>query len=371
MKYYLIAGEASGDLHGADLIKYLKDIDNKSEFRFWGGDLMKAQSNNIVEHYKNLAFMGFIDVLINIRKINKNLNICKKDILQYKPDVVIFIDYPGFNLRIAEFAKKNNFKTFYYISPKIWAWKKNRAKKIKKFIDKMFVIFPFEKDFYKQFNYEVEYYGNPNVDVIENQKREKIDKKTFYQSNNLPDKPIISLLPGSRKQEIKRLLPEMLKTSEKFTNHHFVVAAVSYVDKNLYTLVANYKNVSLIFDQTYQLLQHSVAALVTSGTATLETALFCVPQIVCYKTEFMFYFLAKMVLKIKYISLVNIILNKEAVKEVIQTQVAEKMIEELDKILNNNLYQATMLANYQKLITILGESGSPKKISEVIYKSIK
>jgi len=370
MKYYIISGEASGDLHGADLMKHLKAVDKNAEFRFWGGDLMLAENKNIAKHYKDLAFMGIVDVLKNIRKISNNLKFCKSDILINKPDVIIFIDYPGFNLRIAEFAKKNNFKTIYYISPKIWAWKKSRAKKIKKFIDKMFVIFPFEKQFYKQFDYEVEYVGNPNVDVIENKKKLKIDKSTFFQQNNIPDKPIIALLAGSRKQEIERLLPEMLETTKKFKNYQFVIAGVSFLNKNLYSKTIEYENVSLIFDQTYQLLQHSNAALVTSGTATLETALFKIPQIVCYKTEIIFYYIAKLILKIKYISLVNIISNKEVVKEIIQNNVTEKMIIELNKILNDKQYRLNMLNNYDNLIKILGESGSPLKTAEYIFKYI-
>lgn len=371
MKYYIIAGEASGDLHAAYLMKGIINNDSTAEFRFWGGNLMKKYSQNIVKHYKELAFMGFIDVLKNLRKILKNEKFCKKDIINYNPDCVILVDYPGFNLRIAEFTKKNSFKTYYYISPKIWAWKKSRAKKIKLYIDKMFVIFPFEIDFYNKFNYEAIYTGNPTVEVIELKKEIKPSKEEFLSKHKLSDKQIIALLSGSRKQEILRLLPEMTKIANQFKNYQFVVAGVSFLNKKYYAFAENIENVTVIFDDTYNLLQHSVAAVVTSGTATLETAMFKIPQVVCYKTEFLFYFLARLVVKIKFISLVNIILNKKVVEEVIQVKMSKRIKNELSKILFEANYRHQMLSDYNVLEKMLGEKGSPERTAKIIVESLK
>ena len=283
---------------------------------------------------------------------------------------MIFIDYPGFNLRIAEFAKKNNFRTFYYISPKIWAWKQSRAKKIKKFIDKMFVIFPFEIDFYKKFNFEAIYSGNPNVDVIERRKAENLNREQFLQKNNISDKKIIALLAGSRKQEVKRLLPEILEVTAYFEDYTFVVAGISSLNKEFYASYENYKNVKLVIDQTYNLLEHSEAAIVTSGTATLETALFNIPQVVCYKTEPLFYIIAKLILKIEYISLVNILLNKKSVEEVIQKNISERIKNELTKILSNPDHKQQMLNDYENLKKLRGEKGSPEKTAKIIVDSL-
>lgn len=370
MKYYIIAGEASGDLHASYLMNEIIKKDKNPFFRFWGGNLMLNISSNIVMHYKDLAYMGFLDVLKNINKVRKNLKICKNDIIDFAPDCVILVDYPGFNLRIAEFTKKNNIKTFYYISPKIWAWKKNRAKKIKKFIDKMFVIFPFEIDFYKQFDIKVIYTGNPNVDVIEHKKSECKSKSEFLTKHNLEDKKIIALLAGSRKQEINRLLPEMLKVVSCFPEYQFVIAGLSSLDKNIYSEIEKEKNVKLIFDDTYNLLNNSEVAVVTSGTATLETALFNIPQVVCYKTELLFYTIGKIILKINFISLVNIILQKKAVKEVIQKDISKNIEKELKNILNNKKHKEKILSDYKQLRKILGDKGSPHRTAKIIVDSL-
>jgi lipid-A-disaccharide synthase len=371
VKYYIIAGEASGDLHASFLMEGILKHDINANFRFWGGDLMKKYSPNLVKHYKDLAFMGFTDVLKNIGKIYKNIKLCKHDILNFAPDCVIFVDYPGFNLRIAEFTKKNNIKNFYYISPKIWAWKKRRVKKIIAYIDKMFVIFPFEIDFYKNFNYQqVIYTGNPNIEIIEKKKQESLSRNIFLGKNNLPDKKIIAILAGSRKQEVKRLLPEMLKIVPDFNDFQFIIAGISSLDKKNYTSAEQFPNVRLIFDQTYNLLQNSEAAIVTSGTATLETALFEVPQVVCYKTEPLFYILAKILVRIKFISLVNIILNKKTVEEIIQKKLPERINIELTKLLYDNAYKRKMLNDYQTLKDLLGEKGSPERTSQIIVNSI-
>ncbi len=371
MKYYIIAGEASGDLHGASLMQQLIKIDKNAEFRFWGGELMLRFSKNIVKHYREMAYMGFIDVLKNISKIKQNLSLCKKDIITYKPDTVIFIDYPGFNLRIAEFVKEQNIYTIYYISPKIWAWKKNRAFKIKKYIDKMFVIFPFEKEFYQQFDYQVEYMGNPNIDIVNKKKKEKVGRQIFLTGNNIAtNKPIIAMLAGSRKQEIKRILPHMLAVTKKFPDYNFVIAGLSSLDYTNIFCNSQYNNVTLIYDQTYQLLMHSQAALVTSGTATLETALFFVPQLVCYKTEYFFFWLAKYFVKIKFISLVNILLQREAIKEIIQTNITSRMTAELSNILNDENYRTKMLLDYKILQDILGDKNSVYRTAENIYHQL-
>ncbi len=280
MKYYLIAGEASGDLHASNLMKELKVFDADAEFRFLGGDLMKKQGGTLVKHFKETAYMGFLDVFIHLPAILKNIKFIKEDIATYKPDIVILTDYPGFNLRIAEFTHTEGFKTYYYISPKIWAWKQSRVHKIKKYIDKLFIIFPFEKDFYKQFNYEVEYVGNPIMDAIDTSTSDIIAFKNKYQLN---DKKIIALLPGSRKQEIKHNFPVMLKVTEQFNDYQFVVAAASSLEKEIFEKYINKQNIKLIYDDTYELLKHSEAAIVTSGTATLETAILNIPELVCYK----------------------------------------------------------------------------------------
>ena len=370
MKYYIIAGEASGDLHASNLMKEINLLDKKADFRVWGGDLMQKQGGEIVKHYKELAFMGIFEVLQNIGTIKKNFKLCKTDLLKYKPDILILVDYPGFNLRIAEFANKNNIKTYYYISPKIWAWKKSRAWKIKKFIDKMFVIFPFEKDFYKKYEYEVEYVGNPLVDEIEDKKGLLPDLTAFKTKNNLSDKPIIALLAGSRAQEVNYILPEMLKVVDKYPDYQIILAGVSTFELDDYKSLIKELPVKVIFNQTYDLLKHSKAAIVTSGTATLETALFNIPQVVVYKMNKFTYSLGSIFVKIKFFSLVNIIMQKEVVKEMLQNNLSVKIKSELDLILFNNEYRNKILENYKELKNRLGEKGASKRTAEIIYKDI-
>jgi len=370
MKYYIIAGEASGDLHASNLMKEINLLDNKADFRVWGGDLMQKQGGKIVKHYKELAFMGLIEVVKNLGAIKQNFKLCKTDLLKYNPDILILVDYPGFNLRMAEFAKKNNIKTYYYISPKIWAWKKSRAWKIKKFIDKMFVIFPFEKDFYKKYKYNVEYVGNPLVDEIEEKKNLLPDLKTFKEKNNLYDKPIIALLAGSRAQEVNYILPEMLKIVNQYTTYQFVLAGVSTFELKNYKSLINKLPVKVIFNQTYDLLKHSTAAIVTSGTATLETALFNVPQVVVYKMNNLTYSLGKLIVKIEFFSLVNIVMQKEVVKELLQKNLSVKIKIELDKILFNDNYKNKILDNYKELKNKLGEKGASKRAAKIIYRDI-
>ncbi len=373
MKYYIIAGEASGDLHGSNLIKSLKLKDKNADIRFWGGDLMKAQGGTLVKHYKDLAFMGFLTVLLHLKTILNNIKFCKNDIKEFKPDVIILIDYPGFNLRIAEFAHNAGFKVYYYISPKIWAWKQSRIKQIKKFVDKMYVIFPFEKAFYKKFNYDVDFQGNPLVDALENRAGKDETFSEFIIKNNLKDKPIISLLAGSRKQEIQMILPVMLKIVDYYKDYQFVIAAAPSIEEEFYQQFINDKNVKIIFGQTYQIVQQSVAALVTSGTATLETALLSIPQVVCYKFKGgkYAYLLGKKFLKVKYISLVNLIMNNEIIKELIQHNLNIKNLKiELDNILFDKKYRQKMFDNYKILKDKMGKSGVSDRVADLIVNSL-
>lgn len=373
MRYYIIAGEASGDLHGSNLIKSLKLKDKNADIRFWGGDLMKAQGGTLVKHYKDLAFMGFLTVLLHLKTILNNIKFCKNDIKEFNPDVIILIDYPGFNLRIAEFAHNEGFKVYYYISPKIWAWKQSRIKKIKKFIDKMYVIFPFEKEFYNKFNYEVDFQGNPLVDALENREGKNETFFEFITKNNLEDKPIISLLAGSRKQEIKMILPVMLKIVDYYKDYQFVIAAAPAIEEDFYQQFINDKNVKVIFNQTYQIVQQSVAALVASGTATLETALLSIPQVVCYKFKGgkYAYLLGKKFLKVKYVSLVNLIMNDEVIKELIQHNLNIKNLKiELDNILFDKKYRQKMLDNYKTLKNKMGKSGVSDRVADLITNSL-
>jgi len=371
MKYYIIAGEASGDLHASNLMKEINLLDKKANFRVWGGDLMQEQGGKIVKHYKELAFMGIIEVVKNLGAIKKNFKLCKSDLLDYNPDILILVDYPGFNLRIAEFAHKNKIKTYYYISPKIWAWKKSRAWTIKKYVDKMFVIFPFEKDFYKNYKYEVEYVGNPLVDEIESQKNDILDLKTFKIDNNLSDKPIIALLAGSRTQEINYILPEMLEIVNKYPNYQFVLAGVSTFELENYNTLIKELPVKIVFNQTYDLLQHSIAAVVASGTATLEAALFNVPQVVVYKMNNLTYSIGKVIVKIEFFSLVNIVMQKEVVKELLQKNLSSKIKTELDMILFNDDYRNKIINSYKELKNRLGERGASRRAAEIIYNDLK
>lgn len=366
MKYYIIAGEASGDLHGANLIKALKIEDASADFRFWGGDLMTEEAGEPVKHYRDLAFMGFAEVIMNLRTILGNISFCKKDILAAKPDVLVLIDYPGFNLRIAEFAKQNGIKVYYYISPQIWAWKESRIKQIKKNVDKMFVILPFEKDFYKKHNFEVDFVGHPLIDAVNSYDR--IEDENFRKEFGLDERPIVAILPGSRKQEIRKSLPLMLSVKEYFNDYQFIIAGAPSLGTNYYQQFIKDEQVKLISNRTYDLLQHSQAALVTSGTATLETALFKVPEIVCYKANFISYYIGKKLIKIDYISLVNLIMDSEVVTELIQEEFnTERLTSELKGILSPK-GRTEMLNNFDKLISILGGAGASEKTAQLIVK---
>ena len=370
MKYYIIAGEASGDLHGSNLMKSLYNEDPKAEIRFWGGDLMHSVGGTLVKHYKELSFMGFLEVVLNLKTILNNIKICKKDILEFQPDVLVFIDYPGFNMRIAKWAKKLGMKTHYYISPQIWAWKENRIKDIKRDIDKMYVILPFEKDFYeKKHQYEVEFVGHPLIDAINN--RISIDESIFRKENSLSDKPIIAILPGSRKQEITKMLSVMLSVVADFPDYQFVIAGAPSQEFSFYSTFLTANNCHFISNKTYDLLSISFAALVTSGTATLETALFKVPEVVCYKGSWLSYQIAKRIVTLKYISLVNLIMDKEVVTELIQDNLNTSTLKiELQKLLNSN-HRDLVLENYNALEKKLGGSGASEKTAKLIVKNLK
>jgi lipid-A-disaccharide synthase len=364
MKYYLIAGEASGDLHASNLMKGLKKFDASVSFRFFGGDMMTAVAGKPpVKHYRDMAFMGVVDVVANIRTIGKNLSLCKKDILEWKPDVIILVDYAGFNLRIAEFAKAHNLKVFYYISPKVWAWKKSRIQKLRAFVDKLFLIFPFEADFFHQNGLEAEYYGNPLMDAMEKFRKENHDPVAFRKDNNLDDRPVIALLCGSRKHEVLRLLPEMLPAIRKFPEYQFVIAGAPSLKSEFYNQLIRKSDVKLVIDKTYDLLNIARAAVVTSGTATLETAIFRVPQVVVYKTGGLQYSIGKHFVKITFFSLVNLIAGREVVRELLQVNLKENIISELGKILNNDDYREKMLAEYDHIIEKLDNPGSSERVA--------
>ncbi|MEI2758085.1 MAG: lipid-A-disaccharide synthase [Bacteroidia bacterium] len=367
MRYYIIAGEASGDLHASNLVLQLRKYDTDAVLRGWGGDKMQAAGVEVVKHYRELAFMGFVEVIKNLRTIFKNLEACKKDILTFKPDVVILVDYPGFNMRIAEFLKQQGVKVFYYISPQIWAWKQSRVHKIKRDVDKMFVILPFERDFYKKFNYEVEFTGHPLLDEIEKIKHQPA--KALSQLDN--DKKIIALLPGSRMQEIKEMLPVMLKAVSAFKNFSPVIAAAPNIPDSFYQTISG-KNIAIIHGHTYDILQQAYAALVTSGTATLETALFKVPEIVCYKGNRFSYLIARQLVKVKYISLVNLILDRMLVKELIQDDMNEKTLTaEMKLLLEDEKYRGNILAGYDELEAKLGMAGASEKTARKMVDFLK
>lgn len=367
MKYYIIAGEASGDLHGSNLIKELQKADSIATIRCWGGDKMQATGATLVKHYKELAFMGFTEVLKNLRTIFRNLAFCKKDILDNKPDALILIDYPGFNLRIANWAKQQGLTVIYYISPQVWAWKANRVKMMKQCIDKMICILPFEKKYYAQkWEWEVEYVGHPLVEVVEEFKVESLKLKVEKPAGT----DIIALLPGSRKQEILKKLPIMLEVAKHFPDYQFVVAKAPGLEENFYNdLLQPYKNVSSVADQTYALLARSKAALVTSGTATLETALFGVPEVICYKGNGISYQIARRLIKIKFIGLVNLIMDKEVVKELIQNQLTVKNLQfELNELLTNKNNQQQVATDYAQLKNILSQGGhASANAAAIIY----
>ena len=363
MRYYLIAGEASGDLHGANLMRAILAKDPSSEFRFWGGDKMAKIANaQQVEHYKNTAFMGFVEVLKHLPKILGFIKKCKQDILSYQPDIVIFIDYPGFNLRLAKFAKEHQFKTVYYISPQVWAWKANRVKTIRQYIDKMLVILPFEKDYYQTWNYPVDFVGHPLLDEIENK---------AYPFSFKTDKRIVALLPGSRKQEIAKILPIFLKLEKHFPNCQFCIGGLGHIEATFYENIIGDSKAKLLIDETYGLLQNSEAAIVASGTATLETALFEVPMVVGYKGNFLSYHIGKMLIKVPFIALVNLIMQKMVVKELIQDDLNELDLKNELSVLLEGAKREAMLADFKTLKELLGFAGASSNAATIIINELK
>ena len=370
MFYYIIAGERSGDLHASNLMKEIKLRDPQATFRFWGGEYMNAVGGELVTHYKEMSYMGFLEVLLNLDKVVTKINLCKKDITEHKPDALILVDYSGFNLKIAEFVKKQQLNTpiFYYISPKIWAWNTNRANKIKKLVDRMFVILPFEKAFYKKFDYEVDYVGNPSVDAYNQFKA----NPNFISDNKLSNKPIIAVLPGSRKEEVYHMLHFMVSILPAFREYQFVVAGVSNLSSNYYDAFKRDGIVTIVYEQTYDILSHAKAALVTSGTATLETALFEVPQVVCYATSGFTYLAAKLLVRVKYISLVNLIADEWIVKELVQGDFSpSNLMEELLRLTSDETYRSAILQGYKRLKNILGEANASSNTAELMMNYFK
>lgn len=365
MKYYLLVGEASGDLHASNLMKALQRIDQQADFRFWGGDLMKSVGGDLVVHYKDRAFMGFAEVLGNLRKILRLITFCKKDISEFQPDVLILVDNSGFNLRIAKWAKDQKIRTDYYISPQVWASRSNRINRIKRDIDNMYVILPFEEAFYKKHDYEVSFVGHPLLDAIAD--RNDVTLSSFKDANGLSDKPIIALLPGSRKQEITKMLSVMLKMVSKFKAYQFVIAGAPGQDAMFYQPFVKNHDVKFVSNKTYELLSVSYAALVTSGTATLETALFKVPQVVCYKASTLSYLIAKRIITLEFISLVNLIMGREVVTELIQKEFTEQRLEkELHHILDEG-NREKLFEDYYELEQKLGGKGASENAARLIY----
>ncbi|WP_454952722.1 lipid-A-disaccharide synthase [Capnocytophaga granulosa] len=370
MKYYLIAGEASGDLHGANLMRALAEIDPQAQFRFWGGDRMEAVGGKLIKHYRDLAFMGFWEVVTNLRTILRNIDLCKGDITAYQPDALIFIDYPGFNMRIAKWAKQQGIPTHYYISPQIWAWKENRIKAIRRDVDAMYVILPFEKDFYEgKHQYPVHFVGHPLLDAIPT--RREVSMEVFKRENGLDERPIIALLPGSRKQEIAKMLSVMLSVVGSYHPYQFVIAGAPSLGYDFYRQFIREENVHFVSGKTYDLLSHAHAALVTSGTATLETALFRVPEVVCYRGNWISYQIAKRVISLKYISLVNLIMDAPVVTELIQGDLNTRNLKvELDKLLDP-AYRDKLQREYQALRERLGNEGASRRTAQAIYDSLQ
>ena len=366
MKYYIIAGEASGDLHASNLIKEIIKLEPNADIRAWGGDKMQNAGANVVKHFKDLAFMGFYEVLINLRTILKNISFCKKDILEFNPDKIIFVDYPGFNMRIAKWSKKYKFQTIYYIAPQLWAWNEKRIKKIKKYIDSLYVILPFEKEFFEtKHKYPVKFLGHPLLDSISNFKKNYDSSSEQIITNK---KEVIAILPGSRKQEIKKILNTVIKIVDYFPDHQFIVAGAPNIELSYYKSILKNKKIKVIENKTYEILSISTAAIVTSGTATLETALFKVPQVVCYKSSYFSYFIAKLIVNIKYISLVNLIMDQQIVKELIQQDCnKDKIRNELEKILDLNNKKSLQI-KYDELTSILGNNGTSKRVALDIIK---
>lgn len=369
MKYYLVAGEASGDLHGSNLIKELKKKDPAAEFRCFGGDLMQMAGAEIALHYKEMSFIGIWEIIRNIRTINKSLELCRQDISAFTPDAVILIDYPGFNLKIAQYVKNKGIKTLFYIAPKVWASRKWRIKKIKKYIDKLYTILPFEEKYFKARGCDSEYVGNPLRDAID--AYEISPEKEFRKANQLADKPVIAILSGSRKMEIKLCLPEMLAVVRHYPEYQFVIAGAPSIPQSYYKEYLADSKVKIIFNQTYDLLNLAEAAMVVSGTATLETALFKVPEVVMYKLSPATYFIGRPFVHIRFFSLVNLIMDREVVKELLQFNLAGKIKKEMDKILYNKEYRQKILKDYNELDTIIGKSGTSERVAKSIYNYLK
>lgn len=375
MKYYIIAGEASGDLHAANLMKALKKHDPMAHFRYWGGDKMQAEGGQLVRHYRQTAYMGVFEVLANLGKIASNFKFCRADIVKYDPDVVILVDYAGFNLRVARYAKQLGYKVYYYIAPKIWAWNTGRVRKIKKYVDKVFSIMPFESEFYAKYNVPVSYSGSPLMDAIENRPHKGEGFNSFVKRNGLSNKPIIALLAGSRQQEISRILPDMLAMEAYFPDYQFVIAgAPSFTIDDYSTYLNGHESVSVVFGETYALVECAHAAMVTSGTATLETALLRCPQVVCYKmwgggfTNFM---AKNVIMKVPYISLVNLIMNREVVKELFQSTFSrESLKNELSLLCYDEQYRTRMLEGYEELALIVGKAGSSDRTAGEIWQTL-
>lgn len=369
MKYYIIAGEASGDLHGSNLIKALRAEDPDADIRCWGGDKMAAAGGHVVKHIRDLAFMGFIEVIKHLPTILGNIDFCKQDILRYNPDVVILIDYPGFNFRLFKFIKQHNLRLFYYISPQLWAWKEGRVKMVKQYVDRMFVIFPFEKAFYAKHGVEVDFVGHPLLDELEgNEGRRTRDEGAQANDNSR----IIALLPGSRKQEIKSLLPEYLKVIPHFPEYRFVIAGISGLGKDFYTSLIGNAKCEVEWDNTYGLLRSAYAAIVTSGTATLETALYEVPEVICYKASPLSYYIARQLIKgIKYICIVNLIADKKVVTELIQNDVNEIRLTHELKLLSDSICRAEMLNEYEEVRALLGRSGASQRTASLMLKYLR
>lgn len=369
MKYFIISGEASGDLHASNWVKEMKKNDPNAEFAGWGGDLMQAEGVSIKKHYKELAFMGFIEVLMNLKTILKNFKRCKADVQAFKPDAVLLVDYPGFNLRMAKWLHEEGYKVFYYIAPTVWAWKKNRIQTIKKYVTQLYVILPFEAPFFEKENYSVDYVGNPLLDAVANHQL-KNGSSEAQELIAQSKAPIITLMPGSRKQEIKSMLPVMLEAAKSFPDYQFIIAGAPSQPASFYQSFG-LGNIPLVFDATYDLLQNSVAGLITSGTATLETAIFKVPQVVMYKANPISYHIAKRLVNIKYISLVNLILDRPAVTELIQDNMnVNSVVEELKAILPNGNKINSITASYKELHQVLGNAGASKKVADLMWKTL-
>jgi len=372
MKYYIIAGEASGDMHASNLMHELNQLDANAEYRCWGGDLMEAEGGKIVKHYRDLAFMGFAEVILNLRTITRNISFCKHDIVKYRPDVLILVDYPGFNLRIAAFAKAQGIKVYYYISPQIWAWKKSRVHQIKRNIDKVFCILPFEQAFYAKYDYHADFVGHPLLDELRKHRTSTATSPEISRIVAHDPRPIIALLPGSRKQEITKVLPVMASVTDAFPQFQFVIAGVKWQPEELYRSLMPKNPLPIVWGETYALLQQSYAALVTSGTATLETALYNIPQVVLYQANSISYVIAKQLVKgISYISLPNLIMDKLVVTELIQHDCNRlRVIEELQKITTNDVSRNRMLDDYKQLVEILGNGNASLKTAKIVYESL-